>query len=208
MVALFAGLVIVAVAWFVQTEKKKFALYLVSITICLISIVVAFDLIPYSFTSFLYEDVLVLDDKGRGLGTGFTGRTDAWMETLEIWMSKPIFGVGFRQHEELLTSASSAHNAYLTMLADTGLFGFIAYILLISLSLREAWRRRMPFRVRAVLLAVIMSYAVLGLFERRALNAGNAYSILFLICCYYSLRAEWKSHPVLRINGRAIGSRA
>lgn len=188
MVALFAGSIIVAAAWFVETRQKKFVLSLTVIILCLLGLVLVTGLFPQIFTSFLYHDLLLMDDQSRGLGTGLTGRVDAWHETLEIWMSRPIFGVGFRQHEAFVTSASSAHNAYLTMLADTGIFGLIAYILLISFSLWEAWRRPMPLRARFVLLAVILSYAVMGLFERRALNAGNPHSILFVICCYYSLR--------------------
>jgi O-antigen ligase len=198
MVALLAGCIVVAAAWFAETRQKKFVLSLTAILLCLFGLLSVLELIPQAYFSFVYDDVLRLNDPYRGLGTGGSGRQEAWIETLEIWMSNPVFGVGFRQHEEFVKSGSSAHNAYLTMLADTGLFGLIAYVLLIFVSLREAWRRQMPIRVRLVLLAVIVSYATLGLFERRALNAGNAYSILFVICCYYSLRtgADKRSHTV------------
>lgn len=198
MLALLAGCIIVAAAWFAETRRKNLVLSLTAIFLCLFSFLLVLDLIPQSYFLFFYHDVLQLDDERRGLGTGATGRAEVWLETLEVWMSNPVFGVGFRQHEDLVRSASSAHNAYLAMLADTGLFGLIAYVLLISVSLWEAWRQQMPIRARMVLLAVITSYAVLGLFERRALNAGNPYSILFVICCFYSLRtrAAKRSHTV------------
>jgi len=32
-----------------------------------------------------------------------------------------------------------------------------------------------------------VSYAVVGLFERRAVNAGNPVSILFMVTCFFSL---------------------
>lgn len=205
MVAFIAASIIVAALWFVETERKALALCSVAALLGLSIIAMAFELVPDSFTAFIYQDVFLLEDKGRGLGSGLTGRAEAWIETLEIWMSNPVFGVGFRQHEALLTSASSAHNAYLTMLADTGLFGLMAYVSLISLSLWSAWRHPMPLRVRAVLVAVVASYAVLGLFERRALNAGNPYSILFVICCYYSLRTQMRKPSVMPDQGLRNG---
>ena len=198
MVSLFAGAVVAGAVWFVEVRKKNLVLTFSAIIGCLFGLVLVLDLLPADFGKFVFQDVLRLEDEGRGLDSGMSGRAEAWSETLEIWMANPIFGVGFRQHEDLVKSASSAHNAYLAMLADTGLFGLIAYVLLISFSLWEAWRQQMPIRARIVLLAVVASYAVLGVFERRALNAGNPYSILFVICCFYSLRAgvAKRSHTV------------
>lgn len=138
----------------------------------------------------ILDDVLLLSDPYRGVGTGFTGRVAAWLETLEIWMSSPMFGVGFRQHEIFLTTASSAHNAYLTMLVDTGVIGLAAYLLFIGFALSAVLRGIDVGSTRRFILSVIVSYLVLGLFERRALNAGNAFSIWFIMACFYALRAR------------------
>ena len=46
---------------------------------------------------------VLVDDPYRGFDTGLTGRTTAWAKTLEIWMEAPLFGVGFRQHESMIT---------------------------------------------------------------------------------------------------------
>lgn len=138
----------------------------------------------------LLDDVLLISDPRRGIGTGFTGRVAAWLETLEIWMRSPMFGVGFRQHEGFMTTASSAHNAYLTMLVDTGIVGLVTYLLFIGLSLFSVLRGIDAGSTRSLILSVIVSYFVLGLFERRALNAGNAFSIWFVMACFYALRAR------------------
>ncbi|MCU0840039.1 MAG: hypothetical protein MUE49_15170, partial [Rhodospirillales bacterium] len=43
-------------------------------------------------------------------------------------------------------------------------------------------------KLRLFAAAVIVSYAMAGLFERRAINVGNAYSITFILTCLLALR--------------------
>jgi O-antigen ligase len=70
--------------------------------------------------------LLFLEDKYRGVGSGFTGRTDAWQEAYQFFEDNPFFGVGFRVHGQYMSGViKSAHNGYLSMLADAGLAGLI-----------------------------------------------------------------------------------
>jgi O-antigen ligase len=137
----------------------------------------------------LLENMLWINDPRRGLGSGFTGRDQAWSEAIDVWRSAPILGVGFRKHEELMVvSGVSAHNAYLAMLADTGIVGLSVYVMFIAQSVMAAMSRIGSNKLRYLILAAIVSYAVLGFFERRALNTGNAFSIFFIMACYVALR--------------------
>jgi O-antigen ligase len=147
------------------------------------------------------DDLMKLDDPYRGLGQGFTGRSTVWSAALDVWMSSPLFGVGFRQHEALLPGALSAHNAYLAMLADTGIVGFLLYCGMLVAALVASFRIA-DRRTRDLNLAVILSYAVIGLFERRAINTGNPWSVFFLICCFYAL-AQKQLHAVPQLFSRA-----
>jgi O-antigen ligase len=96
-----------------------------------------------------------------------------------------LFGVGFREHERVLNWVP-AHNAYLAMLADTGLVGFVLYIVLLVSSLLASWGMKDP-RSRRFVLTTIVGYIVIGFFDRRAINAGNPYGLLILMCCSVAL---------------------
>lgn len=131
------------------------------------------------------DNLMKIDDPYRGLGQGFTGRDELWQAAADLWRQSPIFGVGFRQHEQFMPFNRSAHNAYLAMLADTGIFGFVWYVTLIVSSILAAFRIA-DTRSRDLVLAGILSYAVIGFFERRAINGGNPVGILFLMFCFYA----------------------
>ena len=137
----------------------------------------------------LLENMLYINDPQRGLGSGFTGRDEAWSEAIDLWLSAPILGVGFRKHEELMVvTRLSSHNGYLAMLADTGIVGLSVYVMFIVQSVIAAMSRIGSNKLRYLILGAIVSYATSALFERRALNTGNAFSIFFIMACYVALR--------------------
>lgn len=78
----------------------------------------------------LFEDV-------RGAGFESDGRFALWSAAWELWKSSPIFGIGMGQFVEsaaaFIDRASVgviAHNTYLSMLAETGLIGFVLFMLI------------------------------------------------------------------------------
>jgi O-antigen ligase len=162
-----------------RTDWRRASVALAAATFGVIAFVALFGF-PDWLLPVLRDDVLRLDDPYRGLGSGFTGRVNAWLETLDLWKTAPYFGIGYRAHEEHVLSLSSSHNAYLAVLVDTGIYGLVVYILLLVLSVSKAARGARDAD-SATALALLVAYATLGLFERRALNSGNAFSILFLI---------------------------
>jgi O-antigen ligase len=142
--------------------------------------------------SFFADKILQLSDPNRGMQSGFTGRASAWRETLELFYNHPLFGVGYRENDQYLTSAAGAHNAYLATLADVGLFGASAYLLLmfggLLAALSKAVARPTPGRLMAA--AFLSAFVVNGLFERNALNVGNFYSVLAIVICVWSWRVD------------------
>jgi O-antigen ligase len=141
---------------------------------------------------FLSNKVMMLSDPNRGAASGLTGRVGVWRETLNLVYEHPLFGVGYRQHEQYLTSAASAHNAYLATIADVGLFGLMAYLLLVfgalAMAMAKAIKAPTPGRLMAV--SYVSAYIVNGLFERNALNTGDLYSVLALVVCVWCWRID------------------
>jgi O-antigen ligase len=161
------------------------------VAVLALSVVVLDPHLNWSAVSNFAGDVMKIDDPNRGLGQGFTGRSNLWDESIALWESSPLFGVGFRQHDWYLSEHLNAHNAYLAMLADTGVAGLVWYVSFIGLSLAAALR--LPnSRGRDTIVATIVGYAVVGLFERRAVNGGNPFSIYFILCCVSALaQRQW-----------------
>jgi O-antigen ligase len=123
--------------------------------------------------------LLFLDDKYRGLGTGFTGRLDAWEEAIALFRDNPVLGVGFRMHEQYMTTLSSAHNGYLSLLAESGLLGTFSWLLVTSLAIGSLFRRALRGDSLAALgFSFSLGYLFLAAFERFFLNMGNPTSIL------------------------------
>jgi O-antigen ligase len=153
--------------------RAAFTLTAVSLLIALMLIVYR-DVIEVSVSSLLF-----LNDKYRGLGTGFTGRLDAWQEAFDLFLSNPWFGVGFRMHEQYMTTLSSAHNGYLSLLAEVGLFGSLSLLFLTSLAYWRLFRSALRGDAIAMFgVSFVTGYLFLATFERFFLNMGNPTSAL------------------------------
>ena len=79
------------------------------------------------------------------------GRLDAWIAGGRMLMRHPLLGVGFgsfaRNYESyclnpVIWGQHETHNAYIKVAAETGLAGFIPFMTLVLLTLREAVRLR------------------------------------------------------------------
>jgi O-antigen ligase len=162
-------------------------------------------------------NLLKLDDPYRGINSGSSGRDELWRAAIGLWWDHPWFGVGFRMHEAYLPLNFSAHNAYLAMLADTGIFGFLWYMALMVAAWIGMFRMK-DSRMRRLAIALVSSYAFIGLFERRAINGANPMSLMFLMAAMAILREDavtrvqravertrqaWSPPPVLRAGGGA-----
>lgn len=146
-------------------------------------------------SDFIFNRLLWLSDSARGLGSGFTGRADAWRETWNLFVQHPWVGVGYRQHEQYLTSETSAHQAYLATLAETGIIGFVGYLIFlfgaVALALAKAWNS--PTRARLATAAFLTSYAIIGVTERAALNTGTTFSLLMIFLAAWAWREDQPS---------------
>ena len=185
MVALVPVMLTFAYHWYVYERNASISSKLL---VTYLLVVGVFCILAF-YSDVIANNVLRLNDPRRGLQSGATGRDEAWVEALGLWFNSPMFGVGFRKHEDLMIfTALSAHNAYLAMLADTGFVGFLAYMIFLVTSLFAAMRSTSDPKLRLFLVCIIVSYAFTGMFERRAINTGNGFSITFIFVCLTALR--------------------
>jgi hypothetical protein len=86
-------------------------------------------------------DLVVLDRFDvAGIETSGGMRRNLFSVAIELFLANPIIGVGesafrLRAHSDLI-----AHNAYLSMLAERGLLGFVPYVIVLGLVIRQLLR--------------------------------------------------------------------
>lgn len=186
--ALIALISIIAVFYLVSASSdiRRF-LSVRNVVLLLLASVIGFALV-FSFRAFLAQDVFDLWSSTRGLATGFSGRFALWKRLFDLAAENPFTGLGFRLHIFYIdeTYLSSAHNAYLAMLLDLGVFGAMLYIVVI---LHAFWRSVVILKNPAIA-AFIAGYALAGLTEARALNIGNSASLLFIFSLMFALSAS------------------
>jgi O-antigen ligase len=182
-------LVVGALDW--RRMMKRSRLLTVLAGSCATLVIVGVLLDPYVVNAIHYveSDVLWLNDSGRGVNSGFSGRSRIWEWTYNIWLKSPLFGVGYRMHEQFLPYGIPGHDAYLAMLADTGIAGLVWYLGLIIGSLVGSFQIN-DQRTRRFVAALIVARAISGIFDRITINAGDEYSLFFVICCSVALAEQ------------------
>ena len=130
------------------------------------------------------DGFFALHDRYRGVDSGASGRFETWAVVWNIFLDNPILGVGFRAHEMIVKGNTSAHNGYLALLAEIGMFGFAAAMCLALSGLRSQWgltKDRSRNYISSILFGLSCGYLALAMFERYFINVGNPTSLLFLL---------------------------
>jgi O-antigen ligase len=145
----------------------------------------------------LLSKVFMVDDPRRGLDSGGTGRAIAWKEAWALFEQHPLFGVGYRHHEQYITAASSAHQAYLATAADMGVIGLLVFLIFLLAGLCTAIHKAVVHRSRAyaAIAALLLGYAVQGFAEQRAINFANSVSLMMIIAVALATRLSLPPSP-------------
>lgn len=184
--AIATAFVVVARVFLMIKEAKRNYLLLSFLAICLSSVAI-FSIFA---ADYLLNEILLINHQNRGLGSGFTGRTEIWSLLLTFLSEKPFIGYGMDMSRYYVTNyisaelgggdAQSAHNSYISVMFDFGFLGLLVYVFFIFLMLLGAGRRR-----NFQFLAFLILYLLMGMTEARPLNVGNPPSILFMLLITY-----------------------
>lgn len=180
-------LVLTVVGWhdFMRASVAKKMLVVIPALIAATALVILkWDMVYEALASFF-----LWDDKNRGLEAGGSGRTVVWGWVIDLIKDHWLLGVGYRAHGEFI-AASSAHNGYLALLAEIGVFGFSAIFFLL---VYRGWMLyRLYFKTRSPIVSLYtgfyLGFAALAVFERYLLNIGNPASLMFLLILFLSRR--------------------
>jgi O-antigen ligase len=87
-----------------------------------------------------------------------TGRVDIWLGGLDLFLEHPLIGVGTGMFQFSTVLQRAAHNAYLEILVELGLIGFILFLIVLMLATYHAMR--LPKWESRLWLAVLVIWAV------------------------------------------------
>lgn len=68
------------------------------------------------------------------------GRTQYWKEGIQVWMDRPLTGVGTNTFTHAVPSGRSAHNSFVAILTELGLVGLILFGAVLLVASMHAWR--------------------------------------------------------------------
>lgn len=133
----FLGLIIGSLMVNYSTLKKnsfrKLAAYLAGLV--LIAFFVGGIIFSFSSVRVKIEEVMLVNDEYRGIGTGFSGRFDEWSEMWDMYsVPEFLFGIGVRETER---SGIIIDNSYLVMAIENGVFGLLVFLLFLLTRLRQ-----------------------------------------------------------------------
>ena len=188
--AMVAGLIQLA-GWMRRSPAKHRVYFLSAITAVILTMPLGVPL--------LADNIFAVSDPRRGLDSGATGRAEAWLQALDLFYKHPFLGVGYRQHEKFITVATSAHEAYLGVLAEMGAPGLTIYlILVIGATARQTFRTwQNPTMTEIAACSFLWAFLWIGFTENLALATGLP---MPLIMFFVAARA-WTPMPGQRKPG-------
>jgi O-antigen ligase len=143
-------------------------------------------------SNFILNDLMKFSDPLRGLNSGLTGRTDTWRSAWDVFVSHPLFGVGYQQHEAYIENKMPVHNDYLATLADLGVIGLLGYLIFqfggMCRAVARAWAQ--PTGINVAIAAYLFSFTIIGLLEPTGFHIGNTISMVMVFLSAWSWRVE------------------
>jgi O-antigen ligase len=129
------------------------------------------------------------DIAGRGLSAQLdeADRIEPWLAGGDVFLSAPLFGVGWGRMVEESSIGIKAHNWYVAVLAETGITGFVLWALFI-LSVVIALRRSPP-PARTLGYSVLVVWMTASMFIEVPQAYGATGPVLIVIAA--ALWADW-----------------
>ena len=166
---------------------------------------------------FATENIMLLHDRYRGIGSGFTGRWDLWKQALDSFWKHPIFGYGFRVSSQGGGGDyGGIHSGYLKLLVETGIVGtFLAVSAILIEGVRRfrviAQIRDLPqnavpgidiaesVRINSVACATLAMTLTFWVYEQLYINLGSTESVVFLLMMVAPLYITSQGQPMYKL---------
>jgi O-antigen ligase len=145
----------------------------------------------------VFERILAIHSKARGIGSGLTGRVSMWQQGLESFWERPVLGWGLRS-TTYGGGHGGVHSGYIKILIETGFVGTIIMLTAMLVELARRVRLGITFRklspaaapgidveatarINAVAAGAIAMTMVVWVYEQLYINLGSTASLVFFL---------------------------
>jgi len=146
--SLFA--IVPAVIYMVWPKRLDFGRVIIIPVFLLISILVLRAILPSGVIERLASTSVSISS------TDFGGRVNLWVETIAIFLRHPLIGIG--SGTLFTTIGSESHQTFLSILAETGLIGFVLFACILAIVVNQAVR--LPKGYSGLWLAVFFVWTI------------------------------------------------
>lgn len=193
----FLAFIIAALVYFSVVESKISLKYIILIAAFLLFTVVIFNLEQTFLSRVLFSDASSLDERifyfnvsknifynyplGIGIGNFTLALPDFTSVKLAPWLYQPV------------------HNIYMLLINEIGIFGALSFIILfltfpISVFFKMKKLKETDKKLGAILLAIITSIFVIGMFDHFLISLYHGIAILFIIFAFAGKYVLKESH--------------
>jgi len=132
-------------------------------------------------------------DRSEDPVTTTEGRMMAWTGAIMAFAQHPLIGIGSRNLQIMMfdfvdEANVAAHNAYLQILAENGVVGFVLFFGPFVYLLQYAWKNKTDRAVLAALLALLV-FCIHGLFDNLMIVGEPSCVLLFFCALGFASRA-------------------
>ncbi|GAM73808.1 hypothetical protein JCM19241_5004 [Vibrio ishigakensis] len=130
---------------------------------------------------------------GSGQDMVLSGREIIWGNFFEqLTFTNIAFGYGSLNSKSIiqLDNITSYHNSYLQLLAETGVFGFLAFIFILILIFTSIYRTWFSKSFDSTFIGVILFYFMNSFTESRYFTVGGLGSIVVLLSVIYLMKVR------------------
>lgn len=184
---------IIFLSFFLETKelfKKYLVIFSISFVILLIADFYVNEVLGVSLLTMIFDRVIgvilyVIDPDYLVEGESFLWRLEVVLESFNVWIKSPIFGVGLGLFDDNSEIAAFSDNSFLSLLSEAGPFAALAFLgLFISIfyhSIRIRKSNKYNLSETQQTLLVIAPYIMIILFEVNYITANGYLGVTFIV---------------------------
>lgn len=149
----------------------------------------------FSTSGGIIGEILMLDNPGRGLSSGISGRDEHWIYFLPQFFDRPLLGYGFRNRSAYF----GPHNGFLEIFLQIGVVGAIFFFAYWFLRLKDLIKEYLSIprtELRGRLLVILLGLSFGAQLQPQFFSFGDPFGICAMICLFARNNIEKQRYGV------------
>ena len=165
----------------IQTLSTTYIVFLVLIPLILL-ILYSVGVTPSDIINYVLNDVLLLNDRFRGLDTGVSGRAETWAVAMRLFAESPFVGVGL-DAATVNSEGLKVHSGPILFIAEFGIMSSLLFGVCIFGAMRQLKKDPRVF-------VALLGCFVIFLFQARGLNTNIFPLVMWILLLPWALPSQ------------------